>query len=347
MKSSVSGATTKLKDLKLLLIGIPVVALIGVLVMGSGFIKKHDLEILVPIIGSVLSTVIIWLGVRRIVIYLWKKFPWEKNPVKHLVIEIAAILGYTMLAGIFISFYWLYFNPEYINNQDYGVNIFFTLLVTFFITSLHEGWFFFQQWKKTLLFSEKLEKENIQSQFETLKSQISPHFLFNNLNTLTSLIEDDQKLAVEYVQRTAGYYRNILSLKDKDVILLSDELRLIEDYYYLQQKRFGSNLTLDVSVGQNYLRTFVAPLTIQMLVENAIKHNIISKDAPLNISVSINDEYIMVRNNLQLRQNDSDSNGIGLKNIKNRYLYLSGREVIVYSNSDIFVVKLPVLRMQK
>ncbi|MFP4366628.1 MAG: sensor histidine kinase [Bacteroidales bacterium] len=347
MNASISEATTKLKDLKLLLIGIPVVALIGVLVLGRGFIKEHDLEIIVPVTGSVLSTVIIWLGVRRIVIYLWDKFPWEKNPVKHLLIEIAAILGYTMLAGILISLYWLYFNPEYINNQEFGLNIFFTLLVTFFITSLHEGWFFFQQWKKTLLFSEKLEKENIQIQFETLKSQISPHFLFNNLNTLTSLIEDDQKLAVDYVQRTADYFRNILSLKDKDVILLTDEMRLIEDYYYLQQKRFGSNLTLDVYVGHDYLRTFVAPLTIQMLFENAIKHNIISKESPLNISISIDEEYIIVRNNLQLRENDAESNGIGLKNIKNRYLYLSGREVIVYSNSDIFVVKLPVLRMQK
>jgi len=194
--------------------------------------------------------------------------------------------------------------------------------------------------------SEKLEMENVQSQYETLKSQISPHFLFNNLNTLANLIEEEPKLAVEYVQRTADYYRNILGLKDRDVIPLEEELKLIEDYYFLQRKRFGTNLNLHIDVPSHSMQTVVAPLTIQMLFENAIKHNIISKDKPLNISIRVNDEHIVVENNLQPRENEEYSSRIGLQNISNRYRFLSGKDVIISQNGATFTVKIPVLNFQ-
>jgi two-component system, LytTR family, sensor kinase len=335
----------RFRDFPVLFIGIPVVAIIGVLVLGRQFFNEEGMSILVPVLGSMLSTVIIWLGVRKIVIYLWRKHPWEKNPVKHLLIEIGAILGYTSLAGAILYSFWYFFNPEVLDIENFGVNIFFTLLITFFITSLHEGWFFFQQWKKTLVLSEMLAKENLQSQFETLKSQISPHFLFNNLNTLAELIEEDQKTAVEYVQRTADYYRKILSLKDKDVILLAEELKLIDDFYFLQKKRYGNNLTLNVELPESLHETYVAPLAIQMLVENAIKHNIISGDKPLVISIRAEDEHIIVGNNLQPRETDAASARLGLQNICNRYLFLTDSEVIVSGNNDVFTVRLPVLRM--
>ncbi|MGF1585521.1 MAG: sensor histidine kinase [Bacteroidales bacterium] len=337
---------THFKDLKLILIGIPVVAAIGLLLFGTKYIQENELTLLISIISSILTTTIIWLGVRRIVIYLWDKHPWELNPLRHLVIEVFSILGYTAFAGTLISGLWYIFKPEIVDFDRFGINFLFTLLITFFITSLHEGWFFFQQWKKTLVKSEKLAKENIHSQFDTLKSQISPHFLFNSMNTLVNLIEEDQKLAVEYVQRSADYYRNILNLKDKDVIPLADELRLIEDYYFLQKKRFGDNLTLKLNIPGELETTVVAPLAIQMLFENAVKHNIISRDKPLNISISSENDFIVVENNLQPREKDADSNGIGLQNIANRYRYLSSREVNVTSSTDRFEVRVPVLRMQ-
>jgi two-component system, LytTR family, sensor kinase len=334
------------RDLPVLLIGIPVVAIAGVLLFGSQFFDEEGTKLIIAAFGSLLSTLIIWLGVRKIVIYLWRRHPWEKDPVKHLIIEIGAILGYTSLAGAFLYSFWFVFNPEFLEVQNFGVNIFFTLLITFFITSLHEGWFFFQQWKKTLVLSEMLAKENLQSQFETLKSQISPHFLFNNLNTLAELIEEDQKTAVEYVQRTADYYRKILSLRDKDVMPLAEELKLIDDFYFLQRKRYGKNLSLSVNISETHNETYVAPLAIQMLIENAIKHNIISGDKPLMISVRSDDEYIVVENNLQLREADPGSGRLGLQNISNRYRFLSNRDIIVSSDKGVFTVSIPVLRMQ-
>jgi sensor histidine kinase YesM len=338
---------SKLDDRILLFLGIPLLAIVAFLVFSNDEFDGDTRLAMVGIAGSLLSTLVMWLGVRKIVIFLWNKYPWEKHPIKHLIIEVLAIVGYTTLAGLILFMVWYIYNPDLITKEDIGLNIFFTLTITFLITSLHEGYFFFMQWKHTLVLSEKLEKENIQSQYETLKSQISPHFLFNNLNTLTNLIEEEPKLAVEYVQRTADYYRSILNMRDMDVIPLENELKLIEDYYFLQKKRYGNNLSLLIDIPDEVRKSaIVAPLTLQMLFENAIKHNIIAKEKPLNISIKSEDDYIVVENNLQRRQSDEISNRIGLQNISNRYRFLSDREIVVLQDSNNFIVKVPVLRTE-
>jgi hypothetical protein len=337
----------KLDDRILLFLGIPLLAIVAFLVFSNDEFDGDTRLAMVGIAGSLLSTLVMWLGVRKIVIFLWNKYPWEKHPIKHLIIEVLAIVGYTTLAGLILFIVWYIYDPELITKEDIGLNIFFTLTITFLITSLHEGYFFFIQWKHTIVLSEKLEKENIQSQYETLKSQISPHFLFNNLNTLANLIEVDTKLALEYVQRTADYYRNILNLKDRDVIPLNEELKLIEDYYFLQKKRYGNNLSLLIDIPNEVKKTaVVAPLTLQMLFENAIKHNIIAKEKPLKIKIEFDDDYIVVENNLQHRTSEDISNRIGLQNIANRYRFLSDREIVVLQDNNNFTVKVPVLRAE-
>ena len=335
-----------MNDRLILIFGIPIVAIIALLLLGKDMLKGETQQVLVSLASSLSSTVIMWLGVRNIVIFLWKKYPWERNPIKHLIIEVLAIVFYTMLAGLVLTGFWYFFQPEILEREDLGLNIFFTLVITFFITSLHQGYFIFIQWKKTLVLSEKLEKENIQSQYETLKNQISPHFLFNNLNTLANQIEEDPKSAVEFVQRTADYFRYILNLKDKDIIPLEEELKLIEDYYFLQKKRYGEKLQLHINISQETLSSVVAPLTLQMLFENAIKHNIISKDRPLRINIQNEGDFIVVENNLQRRESGADSNHMGLNNITNRYRYLSGKEIEIIQNGANFTVKIPILNLQ-
>jgi two-component system, LytTR family, sensor kinase len=285
-----------------------------------------------------------WFGVMGIVKYLWKNYPWEMNPLKHLIIEIIAILTYTLLVGtIFYSINEIY--PIESFEENLKLSIFFTLIITFFITSLTEGFFFFMKWKETLVHTEKLEKENIKSQYETLKSQINPHFLFNNLNTLASLIEENQKAAVDYVQETADYYRRILNLKDKEIITVEEELDLIKSFLNLQSNRYGDNLRTNINISSEHLQTFVAPLTIQMLVENSIKHNIISREKPLTINISSSVETIVVSNNLQKREADQSSNMFGLKNISERYSFLTSKKVEVIENDNTFTVNIPILTM--
>ncbi len=296
------------------------------------------------LLGSLSTTLIMWLGVRSIVVFLWKNYPWEKNPIWHIIIEVLSILFYTFLVGG--TFYLIH---EYYPIQNFEENmrlsVFFTLMITFFITSIYEGYFFFEKWKETRVLSEKLARENIQSQYETLKSQINPHFLFNNLNTLTTLIEEDPKAAVEYVQKTADYYRHILNLKDREVITLAEELELIRTFYDLQRNRYGENFRLDIDIPGHLYQTVVAPLALQMLVENAIKHNIISREKPLTVRIDSNHSYIRVSNNLQRRELDQPSSQFGLKNIADRYSFFSNRGIDISENDSNFTVSIPILTL--
>ena len=194
---------------------------------------------------------------------------------------------------------------------------------------------------------ERLEKDKITFQFETLKNQVNPHFLFNSFNTLMTIIEEDQKLAGEYVEKLSDFFRNILTFREKDLIPLREELNLIDDYYFLQQKRFSENLTMKVDVGMDQLDDLIPPLTLQLLVENAIKHNVISKNKPLNIEVYSLDGYIYVKNNLQRKKVPESSTGVGLQNIYNRFAILSKKKVKIIENDTEYLVAVPLIKSEK
>ena len=327
-----------------LIIGIPLITFGAPFIFSEYKSNLFSPQSLLSIAGSLVTTLIMWFGVMAIVRFLWKNYPWEKNPLKHLIIEVVAILAYTFtVVAIFYSINEI--NPTESFKENLKLSIFFTLMITFFITSLTEGFFFFMKWKETLLQTEKLEKENIKSQYETLKSQINPHFLFNNLNTLASLIDENPTNAIDYVQKTADFYRSILNLKDKEIITIEEELELIRTFFNLQSNRYGDNLKLNINIASNHLQTFVAPLTLQMLVENAIKHNIISKEKPLTINILSNNDSIIVSNNLQKRDLDNGSHKFGLKNISDRYSFLTHKKIEVTGNGSTFTVSIPILTM--
>jgi two-component system, LytTR family, sensor kinase len=341
---SIENRKYRFKDRWVIVIGVLLITFGAPYIFNEYKSGIFEIQTLASIAGSLFTTLLMWFGTRAIVIYLGENFPWQKNPIKHLIIEVVAILFYTSLIGLlFYGINAVY--PIESFEENLKLSIFFTLMITFFNTSIYEAWYFFKKWKETLLQTEKLEKETIRSQYEILKSQINPHFLFNNLNTLTSLIEENPKLAVEYVQQTADYYRSILNLKDKEVISVAEELELITTFYTLQQNRYGENLNLHIDIPENIRITMVAPLVLQMLVENAIKHNIISKDKPLTIDLFTNDNHIIVSNNLQKRDQDQVPTRFGLQNIIDRYSYLTSRNVEILDNDSTFTVSIPILTM--
>ncbi len=192
---------------------------------------------------------------------------------------------------------------------------------------------------------ERLQKEKIQFQFETLRNQVNPHFLFNSFNTLITIIEDDPKMAVEYVEQLSDFFRNIVNYRDKDIITLKEEIELLKTYFFLQQKRFGKNLNLNIDLSyQETSQNYIPPLTLQLLAENAIKHNAVSKETPLNIELFIEGERLVVRNNINVKFTKSDGAGMGLQNIINRYTLLSSQGVSINRNEEFFIVSLPVLK---
>jgi ligand-binding sensor domain-containing protein/uncharacterized membrane-anchored protein YhcB (DUF1043 family) len=192
---------------------------------------------------------------------------------------------------------------------------------------------------------ERIENDKIKYQFETLRSQINPHFLFNSFNTLSDIIERRPDDAVEYVEHLSDFFRHILQYKEKDLISLKAELGILEDYLFIQKKRFGDSLNIKIEgqiLDSNYL---IAPMTLQILAENAIKHNVVSKAKPLTIEISvILDDYVMVTNILQPKNSVEPSTQIGLSNIVSRYEILQGRKVLVEKNESHFIVKIPLIK---
>ncbi|MEM7104665.1 MAG: histidine kinase [Bacteroidota bacterium] len=191
--------------------------------------------------------------------------------------------------------------------------------------------------------AENQEKENIIAQFKILKNQINPHFLFNCLNTLYSMMRDHYP-GKEFIAKLSKVYRYVLTFKEKTSVELQDEIDFINDYIYLQKMRYGESLNFDIRIEEQYLDCNIPPLAIQLLIENAIKHNVVSQTRPLNIELFVEgEEYLVVRNNFQKRSDFIHSTGVGQKNIAERYSYISTKLPVFQQQNAHYVAKIPLL----
>jgi LytS/YehU family sensor histidine kinase len=214
------------------------------------------------------------------------------------------------------------------------------------VTLTYDSVYFFTQWRKTIIETEKLKKENILGQLQSLKNQVNPHFLFNSLNTLVSIIPEDPDLAVEFTKKLSKSYRYILEIKDKEVITVREELEFLKAFEFLLKIRFGDNIHFDVQVAEEYQEMEIVPLALQLLIENAIKHNVVSSEKPLNISIYVERDKLVVKNNLQKIKQVLPSTKTGLENIKNRYKFLANKTVDVIVTHTEFIVTLPLLQLK-
>jgi ligand-binding sensor domain-containing protein len=194
---------------------------------------------------------------------------------------------------------------------------------------------------------ERLQKEKIEFQFETLKSQVNPHFLFNSFNTLLSVIENTPKNAVKYVEKLSEFFRNIITYRDKNVITIEEELNILGNYLFIQKERYGENLQVEINVDKDsQIKYCIAPMTLQLLAENAIKHNAVSRETPLKISITNDEKRLIVSNNINLKITPEKSAGFGLQNIKSRYALLSNDKLEIFKDERKFVVYIPLIRLK-
>lgn len=212
------------------------------------------------------------------------------------------------------------------------------LFITFFFTSRS----FLLNWRQSEIDAERLKKESISAQYESLKNQVNPHFLFNSFNVLSHLVYDDQDKAVKFIKQLSQVYRYVLDTREKELVSLDDELSFLDSYVFLQQIRFERKL--DIQITLSGVVSFVAPLALQMLIENAIKHNVVSADDPLHIRIYSEEGFICVENNLQKKRSSSEpSAGVGLENICKRYEFLTERKAVITKTEGLFIVKLPMI----
>jgi hypothetical protein len=286
--------------------------------------------------------VLLWKGNAYLAHYISTKIPWLQFPVKRFVIGIVSTFGYTYLA-IYLAAqaYKLFLGYDF---GKYVMTSLFSIVITLIVSLFLHGRAFLLYWRQSAIDAERLQKENMAARYESLKSQVDPHFLFNSLNVLTNLVYEDQDKAAKFIKQLSEVYRYVLDSRDKEVVPLEEEQRFLESYLFLQQIRFGDKLQLTIRL--NGVKSMVAPLVLQMLVENAIKHNIVSEENPLIITVYSDGQYIFVENSFQkkavLRE---ESPGIGLENIRRRYEFLSDQKVEVIQNTH-FIVKLPVIPVE-
>ena len=188
-----------------------------------------------------------------------------------------------------------------------------------------------------------LEKEKVLVMYESLKQQLNPHFLFNSLTSLSGLISSNPANAKQFLDRMSKIYRYILKSRDNETVPLTEEIKLAETYTQLQQTRFKEGLQVTINIPEEYLHRKIAPVTIQNLIENAIKHNIIDTDKPLLVNIFTENDQLVIQNNLQKKKFVETSNRQGLANLKSLYHYLSGKPVVITEDNNYFTVKIPLI----
>ncbi|MFK8038767.1 MAG: sensor histidine kinase [Crocinitomicaceae bacterium] len=292
--------------------------------------------------------IIFWIVERYMVIYIRKAYPKFSDYKKRLIIQSVAVVLSTLVLCQLSEIVELCFGtrPE-VFDVSFAKIYFGSLVVTTIIITIYEGIYSFQLYKQSLIKNQELEKKNTQAQLDVLKNQVNPHFLFNSLNTLISIIPEDSETAVNFTEKLSSVYRYILEIRDKEIITLAEELECIEAYRFLLSIRFNEHIKFKFENLTDLNGKHIVPLSVQMLLENAIKHNIISKAKPLTITIKIENNKLLVCNNLQLKTTYIDSTGVGIKNIEQRYKLLANKKITVQQTSDQFCVELPILNIKE
>lgn len=217
----------------------------------------------------------------------------------------------------------------------------FAMRINLFLNCLNAINFFLISSKQKEVEAEALRATTAKAQLDAVRSQVNPHFLFNNLNVLSSLVMTQNKDANSFLESFSTVYRYVLKSQEKDLVTLGEEMEFMEPYLFLLQKRFGDGLHVSIDIPDSSLTGRIVPLAMQMLVENAIKHNIVSVHQPLNVSISVRNGQLVVCNRLQPKAPDNSS-GTGLQNISERYRLSTGKSITVEKTDDAFTVRLPL-----
>jgi len=335
-------------DKWLMIIGIPLVSFIVNAILFGKYIGEGIQIFFGSCLGiSFTYTVIYWISFREGYYILLKKYKRPDQTIRRLILTvIMSIVGYSVLNITIQTFIEPLF-PEHRQPDDLLAAVSSFLFVTMII-SLYEALHLSNRWKQASLEKERLVKENVNSQLEGLRSQVNPHFLFNSLNTLAAIIPEDPEKGVDFVTRMAKVYRYMLESRNEKLILLEEELEFLDAYLYLLQQRFSDNLKINVNIGAEARKKFIIPLSLQLTFENAIKHNVISKEHPLTMEVYVGDNgKLVVRNTLRKKKVIGKSTKVGLQNIKNRYAFYTDDTVDVLATVDHFSVMIPILKKEE
>jgi sensor histidine kinase YesM len=331
---------SKWREITIRFAGIAVISLISVFA-DFGY-SQGDSDYTKALLVSFIRTALIWNGSMMIIQYAVHRFPVFKETFKLISFQIIALCAFVLLVELGEIYAVENYLKIAMSDTEKRTLIIGSLLITFMISSIYASVAFFIEWKENLLRTQALEKANLEARYDTLRNQVNPHFLFNSLNTLLMLVNDNP-VASKYVESISEIMRYMLQSRDKEAVLLRDELKIASDYVFVQQSRFGDKLQVEFDVPEKFYHYAIPPLALQMLLENAIKHNVVSKDNPLHVKVYIAENlFIVIENSVKAKIDKDPSTGVGLENIRNRYIHLTGKDILVKQENGRFVVMLPL-----
>ena len=338
--------SSQLKDRYLKIAGVPVTVFLVTLIYNL-FNSKQPIEWkLKDYLFYILMAAVIWLVNVKVHYLLRKQLYQVKKIFPRLLIRYSIGIIISFAITLVFLFFWnrLFYDSAFTYHSIAKLQII-IILVTMQISSIYEIAYLNSERESDIVKMERTEKSKIQAELDVLKNQIDPHFIFNSLNTLSYLISQDQESAKRFNDTLAKVYRYILIKKEKDLVQLKEEIEFAMNFFYLLKIRYQQGLCMKIEIdniiSENYL---LPPLSIQILIENAIKHNHFTEKNPLRIEVKVVEEHVTVTNNRHIKQFEIQSSQIGLKNLSERYKLITNSVISITDNKDYFRVTLPILK---
>ncbi|MCB8994644.1 MAG: histidine kinase [Bacteroidales bacterium] len=337
-------------DKRFLIVAMAIGILLPLIFFLSGYMDNRETPLAEGLFAGAftfLITITITFVNTRIAIVLSKKYPWKDGWTKRLVIELLITsISAAIIISIVVALLYKYsaFHNQYSFNFTIFQNALIAIIINLILMTIMEGRELFQMYRNSILEAEILKRQNIESQYTALSNQVNPHFLFNNLNVLSFLISSDPEKAQEFINRFSLIYRYVLDVKDKSLVSLKEEVDFLQAYLFLQKTRYEDKLDFKIEIPQDKLEYFLPPLSLQILIENAIKHNEISVLNPMHIEIKVDGNSLLVKNPLNPRKDKEPSTGFGLKHLVARYGHFTEKKPVFGPRGEYFEAKIPLLQ---
>ncbi|GLR19658.1 sensor histidine kinase [Portibacter lacus] len=336
---------SKIKIALAITIGMVLMMFIAIFLVGS----KEFLEVVQPkihiIFFKLFAGITIFSAIASYTISLLNKYSFERDSWKRWAIELLVLIFTVTVISVLKS----KFQPDHHVNSIFDTNNTITAFAMFNISMgvlifmVYEIWTVLEDNQKLTISLASSEKDKLALQLSSLQQKLNPHFLFNSLNVLSELMYEDTEKANEFINQFSKVYRYVLDINDQSFVSLKKEVEFLESYLFLQKIRFGDKLIVNIDLSPKVLNTYAPPLAFQLLLENAIKHNQATKKSPLVVNITNDEKYLIVKNNIQLRDDVNNSTGVGHSNLKSTYSFFSGLQPQFIQSENEYIAMLPIL----
>ncbi len=296
---------------------------------------------------TILLAFIIWQGNRYLLFSLRNYFDWFNKPLRKIAALILAVTFFTIPISELLLIGWYHlFKDGQVDWQVVNTSTLIIMICVLFITHVYETVFLVKDSETEMVRNEQLERAKAEAELQALKNQIDPHFMFNSLNTISYLIDESPAKAKEFNEHLADVYRYILQNKSRDLVVVEEELLFLQDYFSLQEIRYGAAVLLQIDIPEETTTGYLMPpISLQILAENAFKHNEFSSQSPLCVTVMYQNEKLVVKNKVLRKATGKNSAKVGLANLQERYRLTTEKSIEVFENDISFIVHLPLLKM--